>query len=115
MATGKHQIRCTKIEWSRITELADRRNISRSDLLIAAFNAHEERERECIRLPDIAASNPLSTGDDILAHLTLARGDDDAARVTMRATRDEWEKAIDIIPGLRAEIDRRWPRKAVAS
>jgi hypothetical protein len=112
MAGEKHQIRCGKIDWSRISESAERRGMSRSELLITAFNAHEERERECIRLPDVAASKPLSTGDDILAHLTLARGDEDEARVTMRATREEWAKAIDIIPGLRAEMDRRWGKKA---
>jgi len=110
----KHQIQCGKIEWARIGELANRLGLSKAALLLQAFEEKAERERFNTSLSDVAKSNPLSTGDMMLAHMVIAYGYEDAARVTMRATSDEWAAARDSIPGLKAEFDRRWPQKVTA-
>lgn len=105
MDAEKHQIRCSRVQWRRIGELAEREGTNRSALLLKCFDAYaDSQQRE--PLPMRARAMPLSTGEMILAHIVIA-GSEDGARVAMRASVDEWHEAVAAIPGLRAEIDRR--------
>lgn len=103
--TRKHQLRFKDADWKRIGESAARAGSPRNELLLRCFNDFD-RTSSRRPLPEVARAKPLSTGELMLAHITVF-GSEDAARTAMCATQSEWDEAIGVLPGMRAEIDRR--------
>lgn len=108
----KHQITCGNVIWSRIGELAERRGISRGEVIEEAFTEYEASHTS-YSLVERATMRPLVTGEHMLAQMLFFGGDEEQARRRLSATKKEWDEAVNLIQGLRAEFNRRWPKDIV--
>lgn len=103
MGTDKHQITCTEREWSAVQERAKIEGVNAGRLLMRAFETYQ---RSTTATPLLVRANlsPQATGDSMLGHL-LHEGSIIGACVKLGATRQDWDSAVCMIPGLKEKID----------